>query len=81
MYMCIIIINTLQDLITVKFTPIADRDGKTSLIAKGVSLDLVYTLLHSYMLPCVATGALHVCNNTRCFGQLHTLCSVKVKVL
>ena len=30
----------LQDLIPVKFTPVADRDDKTSLIAKGVSENL-----------------------------------------
>ena len=34
----------LQDLIPVKFTAVADRDDKTSLIAKGVSENL--TILH-----------------------------------
>ena len=44
-YMCL---HVLQDLIPVKFTPIADRDDKTSLIAKGVGcIHIVY--LHMCM--------------------------------
>ena len=35
----------LKDLIPVKFTPIADRDKKTSVIAKKVKLVLTKTLL------------------------------------
>ena len=42
-------ICVLQDLIPVKFTPIADRDEKTSLIAKGVGcvVDLYLHVEHT----------------------------------
>ena len=50
LYVCI---NALQDLITVKFTPIADRDGKTSLIAKGVSFrSYIYIIAFLYVIMC-----------------------------
>ena len=45
-YVCLYV---LQDLIPVKFTQIADRDDKTSLIAKGVGcIHCSYTPVHVY---------------------------------
>ena len=57
----------IQDLITVKFTPIADRDHKTATIVKHVHVfpvkakpsNVITTCVHVYVAVCVMCT--HVC--------------------